>query len=93
MVGAIYMLRAVRLILQGPAESKWTEVKDATYAWRKAPFVLLLGGMLIFGCFPRLLTDKIVPAVRQVLNEIPGHSAGKVPGIPALTGNLRRENG
>jgi hypothetical protein len=34
-------------------------VADAPNLWRKAPFILLLASLLIFGCFPKLLTDKI----------------------------------
>jgi NADH-quinone oxidoreductase subunit M len=57
-VGAIYMLRAVRSILHGELAEKWSEVPDATL-WRKAPFALLLGALILFGFWPRLLSDKI----------------------------------
>jgi NADH-quinone oxidoreductase subunit M len=57
-IGGIYMLRAVRNILHGPLPEKWAEIKDAN-RWRQAPFALLLVSMLVFGFFPRLLTDKI----------------------------------
>ena len=38
---------------------------DAPHLWRKAPFILLLACLLVFGCFPRLLTDKIQPSVSE----------------------------
>src|SRR5467141_1448183 len=57
-IGAIYLLRAVRNILHGPMAEEWAAVSDAN-AWRKAPFVLLLACLLVFGCFPGLLTNKI----------------------------------
>jgi NADH-quinone oxidoreductase subunit M len=67
-VGAIYMLRAIRAMLHGPLPDRWAGIKDAPHIWRKAPFVLLIGCLLIFGYFPRLLTDKIHPSVTaQVL--------------------------
>jgi NADH-quinone oxidoreductase subunit M len=66
-VGAIYMLRAVRNMLHGPLAERWQEVADAPHVWRKLPFVLLLASLLIFGFFPRLLTDKIKPSVDNVL--------------------------
>jgi NADH-quinone oxidoreductase subunit M len=75
-IGAIYMLRAMRKILHGPLAPEWSipsnplaeewdKIRDAN-AWRKVPFVLLLAALLIFGCFPRLLTDKIKPNAADI---------------------------
>jgi len=66
-VGAIYMLRAVRSILHGPLVEKWAEVPDADL-WRKAPFALLVAALLLFGCWPRLLTDKIKPSAEPIVS-------------------------
>jgi NADH-quinone oxidoreductase subunit M len=66
-VGAVYMLRAMRVILHGPLPAKWDGVADAPNLWRKAPFALLLACLLVFGCFPRLLTDKISQSAAAVL--------------------------
>lgn len=65
LVGAIYMLRAVRAMLHGPLPEKWSAIADAPHLWRKTPFILLLTALLVFGFFPRLLTDKIVPSVNE----------------------------
>jgi NADH-quinone oxidoreductase subunit M len=64
-IGAVYMLRAVRALLHGPLPEQWANVADAPHLWRKAPFILLLASLLVFGCFPRLLTDKIQPSVSE----------------------------
>jgi NADH-quinone oxidoreductase subunit M len=64
-LGAVYMLRAVRAMLHGPLPEKWAEVADAPHLWRKLPFILLLASLLVFGCFPRLLTSKIEPSVGE----------------------------
>jgi NADH-quinone oxidoreductase subunit M len=64
MIGAVYMLRAVRSILHGPLAEKWANVADASHPWRKGPFVLLLASLLVFGFLPFLLTDKIQPVVK-----------------------------
>src|SRR5262249_54008034 len=58
-VGAVYMLRAIRALLHGPVPEKWAGVVDASSFWRKAPFVLLLATLIVFGFVPRILTDKI----------------------------------
>jgi NADH-quinone oxidoreductase subunit M len=66
LIGAIYMLRAIRAILHGPLSAKWEAVQDAN-PWRKTPFVLLLASLLVFGFCPRLLTDKITPSVEEII--------------------------
>jgi NADH-quinone oxidoreductase subunit M len=63
-IAGVYMLRAIRSIWHGRKD--WTGVGDVTTLWRKMPFGLLLGGLLLFGCFPRLLTDNIKASVAQV---------------------------
>lgn len=60
-IGAVYMLRAVRSMLQGPLNEKWANISDAPHLWRKLPFVVLLASLLLFGCLPGLLVDKIKP--------------------------------
>jgi NADH-quinone oxidoreductase subunit M len=65
-VGAIYMLRAVRNILHGPVAENLPVVSDASL-WRKVPFALLLVALLVFGIAPRLLTNKIEPAVKEIV--------------------------
>jgi NADH-quinone oxidoreductase subunit M len=79
-IGAIYMLRAVRNILHADLPAKWAGIADARNAWRKLPFALLLASLLVFGCFPRLLTEKIrgpVSAIVQMANPVlaPAQSA------------------
>ena len=65
-IGAVYMLRAIRNILHGPLAEKHAALADAGW-WRRVPFVLLLAALLIFGCFPGLLTRKITPSVAALL--------------------------
>jgi NADH-quinone oxidoreductase subunit M len=67
LIGAVYVLRALRATLQGPLPEKWAKVADASNLWRKAPFTLLLASLLVFGFFPRLLTDKIQPSVEPIV--------------------------
>ena len=51
--------------MHGPLPKQWANVADAPHLWRKAPFLLLLASLLVFGCFPKLLTDKIEPSVSE----------------------------
>src|SRR5262249_43862855 len=66
-VGAIYMLRAVRTLLHGPLPDQWARVADAQNLWRKAPYLVLLASLMIFGFFPRLLTDKMQPEFHAIV--------------------------
>ncbi len=66
-VGAIYLLRAVRIILHADLPEKWANVADAPHLWRKAPFLVLLAALLVFGFFPRLLADKISPSAWPIV--------------------------
>lgn len=78
-IAAVYMLRAVRHILHGPLPERWEAVADANGVWRRLPFVLLLTALLLFGCFPRLLTDKIEPSAKPLVEM----AAGAVTKTPA----------
>jgi NADH-quinone oxidoreductase subunit M len=77
-VGAIYMLRAVRNILHGPVAEGLPTVSDASL-WRKVPFALLLVALLVFGIAPRLLTNKIEPAVKEIVAMAQGSSPKAEP--------------
>ena len=71
-VGGVYMLRAIRSILHGPIDDQWTSIADATNPWRKLPFALLLASLLVFGFFPRLLSDKIIPDASRIVEMTDG---------------------
>ena len=69
-IGAVYMLRAMRNVLHGPLATDRayaTNLTDAN-AWRKLPYALLLASLLVFGFFPRLLTEKITPDAAKVVS-------------------------
>jgi NADH-quinone oxidoreductase subunit M len=76
-IGAVYMLRAVRAMLQGPLVEKWANVADASHLWRKTPFILLLTSLILFGFLPRLLTDKIQPSAENIVKMATGVSVAQ----------------
>jgi len=78
-IGAVYMLRAIRSILHGELNDKWAGVQDANF-WRKVPFALLLGALLLFGVFPGLLANKIKPSAQTIVNL----ATGKADPAPAV---------
>jgi NADH-quinone oxidoreductase subunit M len=74
MIGALYMLRAMRNVLHGPLPEKWADISDASNVWRKLPYALLLASLLVFGCFPRLLTEKIAHDVGKIVEMARGET-------------------
>ena len=85
-IGAVYMLRAIRNILHGPLAESFEKLTDANW-WRRVPFVLLLVALIIFGCFPGLLARKISPSVEALLRA-PAKTAVK-PAVALPTGAAR----
>jgi NADH-quinone oxidoreductase subunit M len=81
-IGAVYMLRGVRNVLHGPVSERWSEVVDAN-PWRRLPFALLLIALIVFGCFPRLLTDKIKPSVEPIVTMAAGGAKAPLAGSAA----------
>jgi NADH-quinone oxidoreductase subunit M len=75
-IAAIYMLRAIRAVVHGPEREAFAGVKDANL-WRKLPFALLVVALLIVGCFPRVITDRVKPAAALIV-EAAGDAAAKV---------------
>ncbi len=84
-IGGVYMMRAIRSIFHG--EKEWPQVVDASWL-RKLPFALLLTGLLVFGCFPRLLTDSISASAEPLVSMAAGsmHAAKVKPLHPSRGG-------
>jgi NADH-quinone oxidoreductase subunit M len=67
-IGGVYMLRTIRSVWHGKKD--WPQAVDAPSLWRRFPYGLLLGGLILFGCFPRLLTDNIKTSVGPVVQAV-----------------------
>lgn len=76
-VGGVYMLRALRSILHGPQGTVLPTLIDAPTLWRKLPFAMLAGGLLLFGIFPKSITRRITPAVVRTVEQ--ARPASKAP--------------
>ena len=73
-IGAVYMTRAVRNVLHGPLPKKWANLADATSLWRKMPYAILLASLFVFGFFPRLLTEQIMPDAEKIVKMVRGET-------------------
>jgi NADH-quinone oxidoreductase subunit M len=66
-IGAVYMLRAIRNMLHGTVPEKFIGVAEKASPWLKAPYLILLASLLVFGFFPKLLTEKIEPSAKTIV--------------------------
>ena len=55
----VYLLRAVKGAFFGPRNPRWDGLRDARGFFPRLPFVFLILVLLLFGFWPRLLTDVI----------------------------------
>ncbi len=75
-IGATYLLRTLREAFQGPMDPKWSELKDATTPMQRAPFLLLVGTLLVFGFYPLPLVDLISTGVEPIVAKLLSAEAG-----------------
>ncbi len=75
-IAAVYMLRAIRAIWHGPESDRARGLLDAPNLWVRLPYALLLVALLVFGCWPRLLTDKINPVATDIVRRATRSTAG-----------------
>ncbi len=65
-ITAIYMLKVIRLGFQGPLNAHFTKLTDAQTLIAKWPFVILLGILILVGCWPALILDHIASSTRPI---------------------------
>jgi NADH-quinone oxidoreductase subunit M len=72
-IGGVYMLRGIRNIWHGEKEPSET-ITDLPCPLCRLPYILLLAGLMIFGCFPRLLTDNIKTSLEPIVTMAHGQT-------------------
>ena len=90
-IGAVYMLRAIRSLLHGPVPERCAQTMEESWPLRKLPYVLLLVPLLVFGVYPRLLTDKIWPGAETVLASVyPSEQPSPMPAVTPKSTPIHR---
>jgi NADH-quinone oxidoreductase subunit M len=69
-LGAIYMLKIIRLALQGPLGPKMDKLVDAQSFVEKFPYILLLAFLIWVGCFPSTLIQHIQTSTQPIANSL-----------------------
>ena len=65
-VTAIYMLKTIRLGFQGPLNPRWNKLIDAQTILEKLPFVILLGALILVGCWPSVILKNISSGTKAI---------------------------
>jgi NADH-quinone oxidoreductase subunit M len=68
-IGAVYLLRALRDAFFGPRHPRWDGLHDCT-GLRRFPFVLMLAVLLVFGFYPKPIVDVIGGGVRPIVDVV-----------------------
>jgi NADH-quinone oxidoreductase subunit M len=75
-IGATYLLRTVKAAFLGPINPRWSGLRDATGVIERAPFLILLGVLLLFGFYPMPLVELIETGVAPIVNALLAAEAG-----------------
>jgi NADH-quinone oxidoreductase subunit M len=68
-IGAVYLLRAVRDAFYGPRNPRWDGLHDCR-GLRRLPFCLMLAVLLLFGFYPKPITDVIGGGVTPIVKDV-----------------------
>jgi NADH-quinone oxidoreductase subunit M len=80
-LGAIYLLWSYQRVAYGPIRAEHRHLPDVS-AREVAVIAPVLALLLVFGVYPKLLTDTIDPSTQQVIEHVaPDHATTVVPGV------------
>jgi len=75
-IGATYLLRTVKSAFLGPPNPRWDNLRDAVTVRERAPFLLLLGVLLLFGFYPMPMVELIETGVEPIVDLLQAAKAG-----------------
>jgi NADH-quinone oxidoreductase subunit M len=82
-LGAIYLLWSYQRVAYGPIHEEHRTLKDVS-AREVLVIVPVLALLLVFGVYPKLMTDSIDPATTQVVEHVaPDHATTVAPAVQA----------
>ena len=72
-ITAVYLLRALADVFFRARKERWDKLQDARGPFQRAPFVLLIVVLVVFGFYPRPLVQVIEDGVRPVVAKVQRH--------------------
>jgi len=83
LIAAVYMLRAIRSIFHGTPVSDWAGARDPESAWRRTPFLVLLGCLMVLGVAPGILTKHVSTSAELIAQTV--RNSRPVPNLASST--------
>lgn len=74
-IGATYLLRTISAAFHGEMDPRWEKLHDAR-GLDRAPYLLLLGVLILFGVYPLPLVDLISTGVEPLIQSLHAAEAG-----------------
>jgi NADH-quinone oxidoreductase subunit M len=71
-ITGVYLLRAVKDAFYGEIPARWRHLEDARTPLERAPFLVLVGVLLVFGFFPQPMLDVIEQGVKPLVGRLEG---------------------
>jgi NADH-quinone oxidoreductase subunit M len=81
-ITGVYLLRAVKNVWYGDMPKRWEGLQDARTPLQKAPYVILVAALLLFGFYPQPMLDVIRQGARPIQARIQsgeGSAASRLP--------------
>ena len=72
-ITSVYMLRMVRGIFFGPVNEALPRVEDARTPFARFPYLVLIGTLLVVGCWPKPLVQLIDVSTRSFVQRVREH--------------------
>ena len=69
-VSAIYLMKVIRLVFQGPLNVKFAKLSDAPTLTIKFPYVLLLALLILVGCLPSVILTHIDTSTKTIVESM-----------------------
>lgn len=69
-ITGVYMLRAIKNVWYGDMPERWKDLRDARTPVQRAPYLVLIGTLLLFGFWPQPMIDVIHQGAEPVIRRI-----------------------
>ena len=69
-ITAVYLLRALANVFFRARKERWDKIKDARGPFQRAPFILLILVLLVFGMYPKPMADVIKTGVEPIVAKV-----------------------
>ncbi len=88
-ITGVYLLRAVKDAFFGEMDEKWAGLKDARSFSERAPFVMLVAVLVIFGFYPQPMVECVEQGVKPLVKRLDEGKAARSARLEREAGKTR----